>query len=122
MKLLSPASLEQRFLIQLNLALKRPTNTSKHLCAGWVSEPALIYSLQQNSPKILAADRAKHLCPKSPPESYCMNSHPSKLYPLLKEKKETAVYGECPRVFKYYERWKRSRCSEILDFKTKLYF
>lgn len=64
-KLLSPAPEENRFLIQLNSALRRSTNSSKHLHGGWVSLNLLLSTASSRTPPdSWLATKAVHPCPK----------------------------------------------------------
>lgn len=66
-KLLSPAPEEHRFLIQLNSALRRSTNSSKHLHGGWVSLNLLLSTASSRThPDSWLATKAMHPLPKIP--------------------------------------------------------
>lgn len=126
-KLLSPAPEKHRFLIQLNSSLRRLTNSSKHLCGGWVSLNLLLSTVSSRTqPDSGLETRAKHTWPKIPSGKLLHRFTSIITVSFAEGEKETAVHGECPRVskilFKSYECWKKDNVEQLLTLKSKFVF
>lgn len=111
----------------MNSSLRRLTNSSKHLCRGWVSLNLLLSTVSSRTqPDSGLETRAKHTWPKIPSGKLLHRFTSIITVSFAEGEKETAVHGECPRVskilFKSYECWKKDNVEQLLTLKSKFVF